>query len=159
MKLTVVDFAKQMVAKDQNKIYQEAVFDKGGTVYSIPTDKLDLAFEKHALPKKSTVLTCVESLTVSTSQTKKEAKPVQWMVANGNAEFRNDTYLGIGGRVTYNGKQFVFDGTPNRLAALSKLAVGVGQSEFHQAEQLIYKKDGTIQANKSAAGTLIPGGG
>ncbi len=158
MKLTVVDFNRQMVAKDRGKVYQDAVFDKGATAYSIPTDDLNLRFEKHALPKKSTVLTCVDSLTVSTSQTKKDAKPVQWMVANGNAEFRNDTYLGIGGRVTYNGQQFVFDGTPNRLATLSKLTVGLGQSEYHQAEQLIYKKDGSIKANKSSGGTFIPGG-
>ncbi len=158
MKLTVVVFAKQMVGKDQGKVYQEAVFDKGAVAYSIPTDNLNLQFEKHALPKKSTMLSCVDSLTVSTSQTKKDAKPVQWMVANGNAEFRNDTYLGLGGRVTYNGQQFVFDGTPNRLATLSKLNVGVGQSDYHQAEQLIYKKDGSIKANKSASGTFTPGG-
>ena len=158
MKLTVVYFNKQMVARDQGKVYQEAVFDKGATAYSIPTDDLNLLFEKHALPKKSTVLSCVDSLTVSTSQAKPNTKPVQWMIANGNAEFRNDTYLGIGGRVTYNGQQFVFDGTPNRLATLSKLNVGVGQSDYHQAEQLIYKKDGSIKANKSAGGTITPGG-
>ncbi len=158
MKLTVVYFNKQMMAKDRGKVFQEAVFDKGATAYSIPTENLNLQFEKHALPKKSTMLSCVDSLTVSSSQTKKDAKPVQWMIANGNAEFRNDTYLGIGGRVTYNGQQFVFDGTPNRLASLSKLAVGVGQSDYHQAEQLIYKKDGSIKANKSAGGTITPGG-
>ncbi len=158
MKLTVVNFNKQMVAKDQGKLYQEAVFDKGATAFSIPTDNLNLQFEKHALPKGSVVLTCVDSLTVSSSQSKKDTKPVQWMIANGNAEFRNDTYLGIGGRVTYNGQQFIFDGTPNRLATLSKLQVGVGRSEYHQAEQLIYKKDGTIKANKSAGATLNPGG-
>ena len=158
MKLTVVYFNKQMVAKDRGKVYQEAVFDKGATAYSIPTENLNLQFEKHALPKKSTVLSCVDSLTVSTSQPTPNAKPVQWMIANGNAEFRNDTYLGIGGRVTYNRQQFVFDGTPNRLASLSKLNVGLGQSEYHQAEQLIYKKDGSIKGNKAGTGTFIPGG-
>ena len=158
MKLTVVYFNKQMIAKDQGKVYQEAVFDKGATAYSIPTDNLNLQFEKHSLPKRSTMLSCVDSLTVSSSQTKKDAKPVQWMIANGNAEFRNDSYLGIGGRITYNGQQFEFNGTPNRLATLSKLAVGVGQSDYHQAEQLIYKKDGSIKATKSAGGTITPGG-
>ena len=58
----------------------------------------------------------------------------------------------------YDGQQFIFDGTPNRLATLSKLNVGIGQSEYHQAEQLIYKKDGSIKANKSGGGTLTPGG-
>ncbi len=158
MKLTVVQFAKQMVAKDQGKIYQEAVFDKGATAFSIPTDDLNFRFEKHALPLKSTMLSCIDSLTVSSSQTSKDVKPEQWMVANGNAEFRNDTYLGIGGRVTYRDKQFIFDGTPNRMASLSKIGVGVGRSEYHQAEQLIYKRDGSIKGNKAGTGTYIPGG-
>ncbi len=158
MKLTVVQFAKQMVAKDQGKVYQEAVFDKGATAFSIPTDDLNFRFEKHALPPKSTMLSCVDSLTVSSSQTSKDVKPDQQMVANGNAEFRNETYLGIGGRITYKKQEFIFDGTPNRMATLSKIGVGVGRSEYHQAEQLIYKRDGSIKGNKAGTGTYIPGG-
>jgi hypothetical protein len=158
MKLTVVQFAKQMVAKDQGKIYQEAVFDKGATAFSIPTDDLNFRFEKHALPLKSTMLSCIDSLTVSSSQTSKDVKPEQWMVANGNAEFRNDTYLGIGGRITYKKQQFIFDGTPNRMASLSKIDVGVGRSEYHQAEQLIYKRNGRIEGTKVGTGKYISGG-
>jgi hypothetical protein len=158
MKLTWVTFGTRMVARDKGKLYQEAKFDDGANVVQVPTTDLNLDIQLHALPKKALRLSCRDSMVVSSSKTKPDAPATQWLTALGNAEFWNDTYQGNGGKVTYDSSKVVLDGTPTRLASLYGRERSPNQTNFHQAEQIIYHKDGRIELKKSAGGSITPGG-
>jgi len=156
MKLTWVTFGTRMVARDKGKLYQEAKFDDGANVVQVPTTDLNLDIQLHALPKKSLRLSCRDSMIVSSSKTKPDAAATQWLTAIGNAEFWNDSYQGNGGKVTYDSTKVILDGTPTRLASLYGRERSPNQTNFHQAEQIIYYKDGRIELKKSAGGSITP---
>ena len=158
MKLTWVTFGTRMVAKEKGKLYQEAKFDDGANVVQVPTTDLNLDIQLHALPKKSLRLSCRDSMLVSSSKTKPDAPATQWLTALGNAEFWNDSYQGNGGKVTYDSTKVILDGTPTRLASLYGRERSPNQTNFHQAKQIIYYKDGRIELKESAGGGFAPGG-
>jgi hypothetical protein len=158
MKLTLVTFGTSMRAKEVGKLYQEANFVDGANVVQVPTTDLNLEIQLHALPKESLRLACRDLLTVSSSKIKPEAPAQQRLTAVGNAEFWNDKYQGNGGKITYEGSKVILDGTPTRLASLYSRERSPNQTNFHQAEQIIYHKDGLIEVKKSAGGSITGGG-
>jgi len=158
MKLTVVTFRKRMNAKDQAKIYQEATFPDGATVIRISATDPRLEVEPHKLPANHVMLASEESLIVSSSKPGKGAKPETRLVANGNAMFKDKKYEGNGGKITYTNQAVVFDGTDKRLATLYLRQSGVNERQYHQAKQIIYRKDGTVSVTGSGGGSLSPGG-
>jgi len=157
MKLTIAIFGTRMVAKEKGKLYQEAKFDDGANVVQVPTTDLNLDIQLHALPKRSVRLACRDSLVVSSSKTKPDAVASQWLTAVGNAEFWNDNYQGNGGKITYDGQKVILIGTPTRLASLYGRERSPNQTNFHQAEEITYFKDGRIDVKKSAGAALTPG--
>jgi hypothetical protein len=158
LKLTIVTFRKRMNAKDQAKVYQEATFPDGATVIRFPATVPNIRMEPHELPAVGVFLASEESLVVSASKTKPGAKAEQRLVATGNAQFKDKTYTGNGGKITYTSQQVVFDGTQTRLATLYHNKLGPNERQYHQAKQIIYRKDGSVSVTGSGGGALTPGG-
>ena len=158
MKVTVVRFISQMVAKDKNKVYQEAVFDRGGgRVWQIPSDDIDLEFLEHNPPPRTIFLASTESLKVSSAKKGKD-EVEQRMTAVGNGEFKTDEHEGNAHTITYDGNAVTLDGQGERLAKMSKRRTGVNNREFYNAKQIIYYRDGTIKTPGAASGAFSSGG-
>jgi hypothetical protein len=157
MKLTLVKFTSRMVAKEKGKVYQEAVFDDGARVWNVPTDNINLQFDEHNPPPRTTFLACTESLTVSSSRAKPGATPEQWMKAKGSGEFQTEDYIGFGTTITYDGEKAVLEGTDKRLAELYRRRTGVNNRQHHSARMIFYYRDGTIRTSDSASGAIDPG--
>jgi hypothetical protein len=157
-KLTIVTFRKRMHARDQAKIFQEAVFPDGANVVRLLTANPKLKVELHELPATASTLKCEESLVVSSSKPGNGAKAETRMVATGNAIFKDKAYSGAGGKITYTNQAIIFDGTPTRLATMYQNKIGVNERPYHQARQIVYKKDGSISVSGSGGGSLVPGG-
>lgn len=156
MKLTVVRFPSRMVAKDTDKLFQEASFDDGARVVQIPSQDLNQQVVEHALPERGVFLSCTELLKVSTNKAKKQGPPEQWMTAVGNAEFRTDDYQGVASRITYDGKSTIFEGSKGRLARLYRKRRGVNNQDYHTGEKIVYNRDGTVTGSGSVGGSITP---
>jgi hypothetical protein len=158
MKLTVVAFQSRMVAKDTGKVFQKAVFDDGAQVWNMPCESLDFQFAPHNPPKGTTYLSCTHSLEVSSSKPKKNVPAEQWMVATGNAEFRNDEYEGNASRITYTGGATVFEGLgDNQWAHFYRRQRGINETNYTKAKRIEYLRDGTVNAKEQANGAFTTG--
>jgi putative heme-binding domain-containing protein len=132
MKLTLVRFPSRMVGRDKNKLYQEAVFDDGGRVWQVPTENLNLQVIDHAPPE-------------------------QWMVAQGNAMFRDDKYQGNANVISDDGRVTTLTGSDKRLAQLYQLRVNPNERQFATAQQIKYYRDGRIEVSGSGSGAIRSG--
>lgn len=153
MKLTLVRFISRMKAKDKGGVYREAVFDDGARVWNLPSEDLNKSFDQHNPPPRTTVLSCSESLTVS-SALQKNGTEDQRMVAKGSGEFQTDDYLGFAATITYDGTAVTLDGSTKQFA---KLYPRRNPRDHTSARQIIYYRDGTIRTNDTGSGAITTG--
>ncbi len=157
MKLTLVRFPSRMVGRDKNKLYQEAVFDDGGRVWQVPTENLNLQVIDHAPPERAVYLECSQTLKVSSAKPKKDAPAEQWMLAQGNAMFRDEKYQGNAHTITDDGRVTTLTGTDKRLAQLYQLRVNPNERQYTNAQQIKYYRDGRIEVSGSGSGAIRSG--
>ncbi|MDB5308699.1 MAG: hypothetical protein JWO38_2901 [Gemmataceae bacterium] len=117
MKLTIIQFGRQMTARDWGPIYQDATFLDTIDVINAPADRADAVIDPHRLPPGSARLTCADKLIVSTHK-RQNAPTAQRMDAFGNAYIRSDEYDGWGETVTSDGPTVTLKGGENTLARI-----------------------------------------
>lgn len=160
MKLTIVRFPAQMIARDKGKIFQEASFKDGARVVQVPSENLNLDVEEHNLPERGVFLACTQVLDVSSARTKPSQPAKQWMTAVGNAEFQTDKYHGFGTKIVYDTDKVVLKGSDGSPAKLYKKIHGqVDRQDYHTGQEIIYNRNGTITGSGSIGGSVNTGGG
>lgn len=160
MKLTIVRFPAQMIARDKGKVFQEASFKDGARVVQVPSENLNLDVEEHNLPERGVFLACTQVLDVSSARTKPSQPAKQWMTAVGNAEFQTDKYHGFGTRIVYDIDKVVLKGSDGSPAKLYKKVHGqVDRQDYHTGQEIIYNRNGTITGSGSIGGSVNTGGG
>jgi hypothetical protein len=157
MKLTLVKFSSRMVGEEKGGVFQKAVFDDGARVWQVPTEELDLALVEHAPPERTVFLECSQRLTVSSSKVRPGAPAEQWMVAEGNATFRDDKYQGHAQTIHDDGRVTTLTGTEKRLAQLYQLRRTVNEQPYNTALQYKYYRDGRVEVVGSGPGSLRSG--
>jgi hypothetical protein len=156
MKLTLVLFPSRMVGYDKNKVYREAVFDDGADVFNTPTENINLDFPLHSPPRGTVTLRCTDNLTVSSSQTKKDAPADQQLVATGNATFQDDDYNGLGTKITYDEQKVTLEGSSLAPARLEPRQVRLNNQDVMNAQKFFYYRDGRIMADRAGTGSFSP---
>ncbi|MCZ2341408.1 MAG: hypothetical protein LC104_06375, partial [Bacteroidales bacterium] len=155
MKLTIVRFPAQMIARDKGKIFQEASFKDGARVVQVPSENLNLDVEEHNLPERGVFLACTQVLDVSSARTKPSQPAKQWMTAVGNAEFQTDKYHGFGTKIVYDTDKVVLKGSDGSPAKLYKKIHGqVDRQDYHTGQEIIYNRNGTITGSGSIGGSV-----
>ncbi len=159
MKLTVVNFQSTMNGKDEGGLYQEATFDKGGTVLRTPTKDLGLDLEPHTLPKGGEYLRSEDTLVVSASKPKKDGEAEQRLIGTGNAEFRDESRTGVGDKIVFDGTRVTLEAGVGRLAGLYANKRAVENQQNMRAKKFVYNTaTGVVDVDQSAGGSLLPGG-
>ena len=120
MKLTVVKFAGNLRIDDRKGIFQQAVYREAVRVFHIPSENLWEAIEEHAVPARSVVLRCTDTLTVSAYKGKNGAEDERRMEAVGGAKVQDDAYVGNGHTVVYDGATVTLSGYKDDQATLRR---------------------------------------
>ena len=154
MKLTIVNFANRMMAKDKGDRYKEATFFDSITAIHIPTDDPNLDVKLYQLPSQAALLTCRDRLVVWTVKTDKE-QARQSMYAYGDAYIQNEEYEGSGEEVQSEGKIVRIYGRKIRLARIKSRQGGTEQA----GETIVYDRaTDYCRVDQSIGGTLTTPG-
>ncbi len=94
---------------------------------------------------------------MSSAKPKKDAPAEQWMLAQGNAMFRDEKYQGNAHTITDDGRVTTLTGTDKRLAQLYQLRVNPNERQYTNAQQIKYYRDGRIEVSGSGSGAIRSG--
>jgi hypothetical protein len=144
--------------KDQKGILQQAIFEDNVRVLHVPTENLAERVEEHNTPPRSVYLTCTDTLTVTGYRGPNGVEGEKKMEAVGDARVRDDQYLGVGHKVTYDG------------AVMTLTAYGDGQAQLHRRQRTFDGQDsvsgreiqydtrtGRQKVNESSGGSFTTG--
>ncbi len=152
MKLTIVNFSDRMTAREKSADYKDATFLDSIQVIHVPSDDPELKVERHKLPPRATLLTCVDKLVVWT-QKKGDGPARQHMEAYGNAYLRNQEYDGWGETINNDGKIVIFEGAGTVPARIKSRFSGNDQS----GRKIIYDRAANhYKVEGSIGGTITP---
>jgi hypothetical protein len=157
MKLTVIRFNGRLDLKDQKGILQTAVFRDTVRVAQVPSDNLLLAIDEFApAPPRSLFLKCNDTMTVSTYKAKtavgEESRTLEALEA---AEVKTDDYIGMGHRISFDGRQVILRGHDDGQATLYRRQRSYTDQDYKSGNPLIYNtKTGQISGAQSSGGSF-----
>jgi hypothetical protein len=156
MKLTVVRFQGRLRIVDKKGIFQQAVYEEAVRAFYIPTENLGEPVEEHAVPPRSIFLRCRDTMTVSSYKGKDGVENEQRMEAVGEARVRDDTYIGDGHTISYDGAVVILKGyNKDDQATLRRRERTAEGQDHHSGREIRYDtRTGRVDSIDSNGGKL-----
>jgi hypothetical protein len=155
MKVTVVRFAGRLRVDDRKGIFQQAVFEEAVRVVHQPGDDINMTADDSAPPPRSITLRCSDTLTVSTYRGSDGGETRKEMDAVGAARVRDDSYLGVGHSVKFDGNLVTLSGLGDDQATLHRRQRTADGQDYHSGRMIHYDtRTGRVNAIDSSGGSF-----